>query len=41
MAKISRRSFLKSAGVAAAVIVAPGCERSPHKPQVNACNIVF
>jgi gluconate 2-dehydrogenase gamma chain len=31
MAKISRRSFLKSAGVAAAVIVAPGCERSPQQ----------
>ena len=31
MAKISRRSFLKSAGVAAAVIVAPGCDRSPHQ----------
>jgi len=28
MESISRRSFLKSAGVAAAVIVAPGCERS-------------
>jgi gluconate 2-dehydrogenase gamma chain len=31
MGKISRRSFLKSAGVAAAVIVAPGCERSPQQ----------
>ena len=31
MARMSRRSFLKSAGVAAAVIVAPGCERSAQQ----------
>jgi gluconate 2-dehydrogenase gamma chain len=31
MERISRRSFLKSAGAAAAVIVAPGCERSPQR----------
>ena len=30
MGKISRRSFLKGAGVAAAVIVAPACERRPN-----------
>ena len=31
MGKISRRSFLKGAGAAAAVIVAPACERSPQQ----------
>lgn len=31
MKRISRRAFLKSAGVAAATMVAPGCDRSPQQ----------
>lgn len=32
MKRISRRSFLKRAGAAAAVTVVPGCERAPEQP---------
>jgi putative dehydrogenase len=36
MARISRRSFHKGAGAAAAVMVAPACERSHQQPSQRA-----
>jgi len=41
MERISRRSFLKSAGAAAAVIVAPGCERPGRESARKGARYVF